>query len=329
MSQSIPNPQGITGANGQVINVTRANSLRPLSTLGDIMNPTSQGFDSRYDALQINYSKRFSLGFQFNVNYVWMKAMDDVSCSGSFCTVVCCIQDWGVGEPQLFGDSHSLEKSISTYDIPSDFRLNYNWDIPVGKGKKFFNVQRGWIDQLIGNWKTSGNLEERSGYPFSIIAGTSAAFPDDVANLRPNVVPGVNPILPNWKAGCDNPVTQTCPFINALAYFTPPTSLSVGNATRVEDAVRMPHVHYYNMAILKEFPLHERVKLAFRAELYGALNHISFATNQNDFTVYTGLNYVGTATPVATANNIVSSFASLNSNLKGQRTIQLGLKLYF
>ena len=123
------------------------------------------------------------------------------------------------------------------------------------------------------------------------------------------MVPGVNPILPNWKANCDNPVTQMCPYINSLAFFTPPTSLTLGNATRVMDAVRMPHVQNYNMAFLKEFPLHERVKLAFRAELYGALNHPSFSTNQNNFTLYTGLNYVGTATPVATANNITSSFA--------------------
>ena len=61
MTQQIPNPQGITGANGQVIMVTRQNSLRPLSTLGDITDPLEQGFDARYNALQINLTKRFSL----------------------------------------------------------------------------------------------------------------------------------------------------------------------------------------------------------------------------------------------------------------------------
>jgi hypothetical protein len=260
-----------------------------------------------------------------------MKSMDDSSCAGSYCTVVCCIQNWGVGEPQLYGDSHSLEKSISTYDIPSDFRLNYNWDIPVGNGKKFFNVQRGWINQIIGNWKTSGNLEERSGLPFSNVAmtGNIAGFPDDGVYIRPNVVPGANPIIPNWKANCDNPVTQTCPYVNALSYYTPPATLTLGNATRVEDAVRMPHIQNYNMAFLKEFPLRERVKLAFRAELYGALNHPTFSTNQNDFIVYTGLSWVGVTTPKVAANNIVSTFSSVNSNMGGNRTIQLGLKLYF
>lgn len=84
-----------------------------------------------------------------------------------------------------------------------------------------------------------------------------------------------------------------------------------------------------NMAFLKEFPIQDRIKLAFRAELYGALNHVTFSTNQNDFTLYTGLNYVGTATPTPTPNNIVAAFASVRDNMGGQRTIQLGLKLYF
>jgi hypothetical protein len=104
----------------------------------------------------------------------------------------------------------------------------------------------------------------------------------------------------------------------------------VGDATRVMDAIRMPHIQSYNMAFLKEFPLHEQIKLAFRAELYAALNHPQFATNQNYFTLYTGLNYVGTATPTPTANNIVSSFSNISNTMSGgRRSIQLGLKLYF
>ncbi len=169
-----PQPAGNHGRQRSSDQRDASESLRPLSTLGDIQDPTSQGFDSRYNALQINFTKRFSGGFQFNVNYVWMKAMDDVSCMGQFCTNQ--IQNWGTGQPQLYGDSHSLEKSISTYDIPSDFRLNYNWDIPVGRGKHFFNGTPRWLDEVIGNWKTSGNLEERSGYPFSVWSGTNAGL---------------------------------------------------------------------------------------------------------------------------------------------------------
>ncbi len=328
MTQQIPNPQGIIGANGQVIMVSRQNSLRPLSTLLDITDPLQQGYDARYNALQINLTKRYSHGFQFNVNYTWMKAMDDSSCMGQYCTNQ--IQNWGTGSPQLFGDSHSLEKSISVFDVPSAFRFNYNWDLPAGRGKQFLGSAHGVVNQIIGNWKLSGSGSAQSGLPFQAYANTNAGFPDDVAHLRPNIVPGVNPILPGWHANCNNPVTQTCPYVNALAVFTPPSFLSVGNATRVLDNIRMPHTVSYNMAILKDFPIHEQVRLAFRAELYGALNHPTFSTNQNNFSLYnTGLNYVGVINPVVTAANINSVYSSVSTNIGGRRTIQLGLKLYF
>jgi hypothetical protein len=91
----------------------------------------------------------------------------------------------------------------------------------------------------------------------------------------------------------------------------------------------MPHTVSYNMAILKDFPIHEQVRLAFRAELYGALNHPTFSTNQNNFTLYQGLNYVGVTNPTVTAANIVPAYSSVSTNIGGRRTIQLGLKLYF
>jgi hypothetical protein len=85
----------------------------------------------------------------------------------------------------------------------------------------------------------------------------------------------------------------------------------------------------YNMAFLKDFPIRERVRLSFRAELYGALNHPTFATNQNQFPLYTGLNYVGVVNPSVTSANLVPGYSSVSTNMGGNRTIQLGLKLYF
>ena len=179
MSQSIPNPQGITGPTGQVINVTRQNSLRPLSTLGDITDPTVAGLRRALQraADQLHQALLAGLPVQCELR------LDEGHGRRVVRGPVLHQRRSRTGAPagrSFYGDSHSLEKSISTYDIPSDFRLNYNWDIPVGKGKQFLNVQRGWINQIIGNWKTSGNLEERSGLPFSVWSGTAAGFPDDV-----------------------------------------------------------------------------------------------------------------------------------------------------
>ena len=327
MTQQIPNPQGIKNANGTVITVARQDSLRPSPLLGDITDPLEQGFDSRYNALQASFTKRFSRGFQFNINYTWMKSMDDSSCSGQYCGTQ--LQLWGWGVPQIYGDSHSLEKSVSAFDIPHVFRFNYNWDLPVGHGKALFGSAHGPLDRVIGNWKLSGNGSIQSGAPLQAFASTSAGFPDSVGKPRPNVISGVNPIIPNWEANCNNPVTQTCPYINVMSIFTPPAFLTLGNAARVLDYIRGPHTTMYNMAILKDIPIHDTVRLAFRAELYGALNHPYFQINSNNYGVYQNLSYVGVTTPTVSSTNINPSYVDLGSNIGGNRTIQLGLKLYF
>ena len=145
------------------------------------------------------------------------------------------------------------------------------------------------------------------------------------ANINGNV-----PFLvDNWKNGCNNPVTQRCPYVNSLALFTPPGFMTVGNAPRVMDYIRMPHQTRYNMAILKDFPIHEQIRLAFRAELYGALNHVYFGTNGNNFTIYQNLDYSKGGVPSVTSANINPAYADIGANIGGTRTIQLGLKLYF
>ena len=84
-----------------------------------------------------------------------------------------------------------------------------------------------------------------------------------------------------------------------------------------------------------EIPVHEQIRFAFRAELYGALNHPYFQTNGNNFTVYQNLDYskvsaANNFTPVGvTAANINPAYADIGANIGGQRRIQLGLKLYF
>jgi len=83
------------------------------------------------------------------------------------------------------------------------------------------------------------------------------------------------------------------------------------------------------MSIVKEFPIHEQIKAAFRAELYGALNHPTVQANSNNFVVFQNLDYTHYTNPPVSAANINSAFSNVTLNIVGIRTIQLGLKLYF
>ena len=85
------------------------------------------------------------------------------------------------------------------------------------------------------------------------------------------------------------------------------------------------------MSVLKEFRVREQIRLAFRAELYGALNHIFVQSNTNFSALYNtnALDYVRYVNPPVAPTALEPRFSSLAQNIGGNRTIQLGLKLFF
>ncbi len=325
MSQTFPNPAGLKDQNGNIINVTRTNLLRPNPTMGTLSDPLEQGYNSTYHSLQTQLRKRFSHGLQFGVVYTFSKTMDNTSCAGQFCNDGVAL--WGTGSPQLFNGNRSLEKSVSTYNIPNVFKFNYNWELPFGRGKDLFSGARGILNQVIGNWKLSGLGVVQNGLPYQLKVGNNAGFPEDVGNLRPNLVPGVPLVNPGWRQNLNNPTNPNDPYLNGFA-FSPPSFLTIGQLPRVT-SIYSPHTVKYDMSIVKEFPIHEQIKAAFRAELYGALNHPTVQANSNNFVVFQNLDYTHYTNPPVSAANINSAFSNVTLNIVGIRTIQLGLKLYF
>jgi hypothetical protein len=325
MSQLFPNPAGLKDQNGNVINVTRQNLLRPDPTLGTLSDPLEQGYNSTYHSLQTQLKKRFSHGFQFGVAYTFSKSMDNTSCAGQFCNDGVAL--WGTGSPQLFNGNRSLEKSVSIYNIPNVFKFNYNWDLPFGRGKDFFSGTGRILNQVIGNWKLSGLSVIQNGIPYQLRVGGNAGYPEDVGNLRPNLVPGVPIVNPGWRQNLNNPNNSQDPYLNAAA-FAPPAFLTLGQLPRVTN-IYSPHTVKYDMSIMKDFPIHEQIKMEFRAEMYGALNHPTVQSNSNNFTIWQNLDWVHYTNPPVLPSNIQSAFSSVTLNIVGTRTIQLGLKMYF
>jgi hypothetical protein len=332
MSATFPNPAGLKDLNGKVVAVTQTNLLRPIPTVGAIDNPLAQGGNSSYNALQVQLQKRFSHGFQFNVNYTFSKSMDTSSCAGQFCTLGA-LGPWMSGAPQIYGGDRKLEHSVSIYDLPHNLRFSYNWDIPVGHGRLLLGGAKGILNGIVGNWKLSGLGSIQSGPPLTLFngsnsSGTNAGWPDDVGYMRPNILLGVDPINPNWKANINTPGATPDPYLNRQA-FTPTSRLQLGTVPRTMPWLRGPHTTKYDMSILKEFPIHEQIKLAFRAELYGALNHPYFYVGSNKFATYTSLDYVRNVNPPVGTSNLLTSWTDMSGGVGGTRTVQLGLKLYF
>jgi hypothetical protein len=58
-----------------------------------------------------------------------------------------------------------LERSLSTFDIPQQLKINYTYDLPFGRGKLFLNKMPRALDLVLGGWKTAGVWTIHDGFP--------------------------------------------------------------------------------------------------------------------------------------------------------------------
>ncbi len=107
--------------------------------------------------MQAKVEKRFSQGLAFMVAYTWSKSLTDSDSQFSVFS----------GMAQT-GYNQRAEKSYAINDIPAILTLNYSYDLPFGKGKKWLN-QGGVVDKLLGGWKLTGIQTYQSGAPAQIM----------------------------------------------------------------------------------------------------------------------------------------------------------------
>ncbi len=79
---------------------------------------------STYHSMQVKFSHRYSSGLTVQASYVLSKLLTDAD-SGS-----------GTPEDQY---NRRLEKSIASYDQTHVVKLNYVYELPFGKGKRFLS----------------------------------------------------------------------------------------------------------------------------------------------------------------------------------------------
>ena len=278
----------------------------------DELGPFSfSNYNSLQTTLRLESSHRFS-GF---ATYNFSKSLDDASDGIDFAP--------GAAFPQ---DPSNLraEHGPSTFDTKHRFTGAVNYDVRAFRslGKFGSGWQLNWIASL------------QSGRPIPIETATDTFTPyNTYYNQRPNVVPGVNPILSHW--------TPATGYLNPLAFSQPAASSSIlpngtpGNLGR--DAIYGPGYKNLDFSITKNTPMTERVNLQLRAEFFNILNHPNFA--QPDHVLTPGYDQNGNL--VCSPNSIPSCYdglitqtpdvAQTNPGLGGggPRVIQLALKILF
>lgn len=279
---------------------------------------------SDYDALQVQFRRRLSLGLQALASYQWGHSID----TGST----------GAGG-LYYSDYYSRQLGANANRGPSDFDVRNSasfaltYDIPSPKVNAFVNA-------VLRHWSTENVFQARSAPPVDVNYYYNYTFAGAHIAIRPDVAPGIPLYLygaqyPGGKAfnntpgavigGCLDGSQSIGPFC------PPPIDPNSGEPTRQGDlgrnALRGFGVWQWDFAAHRDFPIGERLKLQFRAEFFNVLNHPNFGPPDGNLSDPAfGLSYQTLAQNLNFGN---TGGLSPLYQLGGPRSVQLALKLTF
>jgi hypothetical protein len=229
--------------------------LRPYPEFCDVNISQLDNSWSRYDALQVNYTHRWSGGLQVLASYTFSRFMDNTAGTNG----------WAQTNSVPIRNNYNLalEKSVDAADIPHSLVVSYIYELPVGKGKKLGSNFNAVTNAVIGGWQVTGVSSFKSGFPIGVVGAVNNTSSFG-GNQRPNLVGNptmANPTLREW--------------FNTSA-FQQPAPFTFGNAPRYMSNVRAPGLENFDIGIQKWFYWREILKLQFRGEMFNAFNRANF-----------------------------------------------------
>jgi hypothetical protein len=151
VSQSVPNPfyniltpDKFPGALRNQQRVTVNSLLRPYPQYGDITVWHYPGVHRRYHALQLKAQRPFVNGFNFLIGYNYHRA----------------------GNDEFYDAQDNFDGNLTFQDAP-DRRHKFNatgiYDVPFGRGRRYFGTMNRAVDSVFGGWSISGIYQHISG----------------------------------------------------------------------------------------------------------------------------------------------------------------------
>jgi hypothetical protein len=250
--------------------------------------------NSHYHAVQFKYEKRFSHGMAFLAHYTISKLISDSDSPGTDI-------DWLGGSTgmQNWKDLRQ-ERSLASFDIPQRAVLSFNYQLPVGRGRRFGAKMNKVLDGAVGGWEVSSILTFSSGYPIvNRLANTDLWE----GTQRPNVT---------GESLCTSgsPSSRLDQYLNPGAFSQPDQDV-YGTASRTSATCRTFGIRNMDVTLMKNFKFSEHKSLQFRVEGFNATNTPTFGRPDESW----GSDTFGQ----------INGYASG----RGARELQLAVKFYY
>ena len=241
LPQSIFNSTDTTLLNAVFANTQ---SYLPYQQFGSINEFSNYGH-STYHAMIARLERRFHSGLSYNFLFTYSKNLGGGAATGWE------FYDW------------RLTKAVTSNDQTFQFVSQANYELPVGKGRRFLN-RGGVLNQLIGGWTFLTIQSFRSGLPAGFtLAGSPYKYLTGQGNA-PSVVAGQTVNVANYSIGANMwPQSAQNPFFN-INSFSNPAPFTPGNAGY--GIGRMGRVWWPQYSITKTWTYREKYKLTVRMD---------------------------------------------------------------
>jgi hypothetical protein len=223
--------------------------------VGGAINPNGVGTISAtemigsgtYNALQSKLTRRMKSGLQITAAYTWSHTLDNsASAFGTSGGVL----DGPNGTPLL-----QYERGNSDTDQRQLFTLSSLYELPFGRGKLLAHDAPKAVDYVIGGWQWNNVVITATGTPIDISNGGGA-------NGRPD-----------YHGGCKTNVSFHVWLACSPGAFTVPVGL-VGDLPR--NYFPGPGTFSWDMSLVKNITIGERVTTQLRAQVYNLTNTPQF-----------------------------------------------------
>lgn len=219
---------------------------RPIVGYNNINNLSNET-TANYNSLQASLQRRFASGFQFGVSYTWSKTMDFND------------NDTDVLEPVV--PLRAYYHSLASFDVPQMLVINFLYDLPKVPWRNSI------VSTVLNHWEFSDISTFRSGTPVGV--GVTTTTGQDITGTQ-SIAPRA---VLTGNANLSRSERTFSRYFNTDRIQLPAVG-TWGNAPRA--FIIGPGVNDFDMALMKNIPIHDRLALELRFEAYNAFNHTQF-----------------------------------------------------
>jgi len=302
-STGVPTTTPITFPSGTP--VIPAGTAKPNTRLGTTWTWMSEA-DSSYNALQVDFNRRFTGGLTVRGVYTWSKTLDD----GDSYNATAAGNDVA-----LLSNPYNprADWGPATFDVRNVGVATASYALPFGHGKRWLSSSNGFEGGVVSGWTVNSIVTLQDGFPFTPQLSYN---PSNDGDTRNPVRPFLNP---NFNAATDGPAmpkTANEWFNPALFAFQATTSGFQGNLGR--QTLIGPGLATWDFSVMKDTHIRESLNLQFRAEIFNLLDRANFNTP----------NLILAVSPPSGTTPVFSPTAGqITSTSTSSRQVQFGLKL--